>query len=176
MTDKYEIDLIAIDPLTLGRYHIETSVSGSQEFSRLTAKQFDRDLLKERVEIAGQRRTIGFFVERKFGLPQVKAKLAEYGFVDGEYQNVIVTWDWTPDAKVAADAAGIHLWSFQAIMSEIADTNRHQRSYFGDDTLRTINLFVRALAAADQRAERLQRPGAGPAAPGVKTLSGSAPF
>ena len=37
---QYEIDLLAIDPVSLARYHIETSVSGSQAYSRLTAKAF----------------------------------------------------------------------------------------------------------------------------------------
>src|SRR5262249_32719706 len=37
---QYEIDLIAIDPVNLERYHIESSVSASKGFSRLTAKSF----------------------------------------------------------------------------------------------------------------------------------------
>jgi hypothetical protein len=150
-TGQFEIDLLAINPVSLERYHIETSVSGSQNFSRLTTKTFDPELLKEKVEKAGQRRTLGFFLERKFGVPEVKAELAKYGFVDGEYHNVIVTWDWTPEAAAEAKQAGVVLWSFQEIMREIAATIRHKRSYFTDDTLRTINLFVRALAAAEEK-------------------------
>jgi hypothetical protein len=38
---QYEIDLLAIDPVSLGRYHIETGVSVSQVFSKLTAEKFD---------------------------------------------------------------------------------------------------------------------------------------
>jgi len=147
---QFEIDLIAIDPNTSARYHIETSVSGSTGFSKLTAKEFDREKLKQRVEKAKQRRTVGFFAERKFGVPEVRRKLADYGFVPGEYRNVVVTWDWTVEAKAEAQIAGIELWSFQAIMTEIAESIRHHRSYFTDDTLRTINLFVRALADADR--------------------------
>lgn len=126
---QFEIDLLAIDPVSLDRYHIETSVSGSQNFSRLTTKAFDPELLKEKVQKAGQRRTLGFFLERKFGVPEVKAELAKYGFVDGEYRNVIVTWDWTPEAAAEAEKAGVTLWSFQEIMREIAATIRHKRSY-----------------------------------------------
>lgn len=150
---QFEIDLIAIDPVSLDRYHIETSVSGSQNFSRLTTKVFDPELLKEKVQKAGQRRTLGFFLERKFGVPAVRAELAKYGFVEGEYRNVIVTWDWTPEAAAEAETTGVTLWSFQEIMREIAATIRHKRSYFTDDTLRTINLFVRALAAAEEKEE-----------------------
>jgi hypothetical protein len=148
---QHEIDLIAIDPVSLERYHIETSVSGSQSYSRLTDKAFDPELLKERVKKSGQRRTLGYFIERKFGLESVKAELAKYGFVDGAYRNVIVTWDWTPEAQAMAGEAMIDLWSFQEIMREIAATIRHRRSYFTDDTLRTINLFVRALAAVEAK-------------------------
>lgn len=172
---QYEIDLLAIDPVALDRYHIETSVSGSQNFSRLTTKAFDPELLKEKVQKAGQRRTLGFFLERKFGVPAVKAELAKYGFVDGEYHNVIVTWDWTPEAAAEADKVGVALWSFQEIMREIAATIRHKRSYFTDDTLRTINLFVRALAAAEEKEE----PAAAvepPASPAVSVEGGAAPF
>lgn len=173
---QFEIDLIAIDPKTSARYHIETSVSGSTGFSKLTAKEFDPEKLKQRVEKAKQRRTIGFFVERKFGVPQVQSKLAEYGFAPGDYRNIVVTWDWTAEAKAEAQTAGIELWSFQAIMTEIAESIRHQRSYFTDDTLRTINLFVRALADAD----RDQAPKIKPSKPNInteqRTSTTSAPY
>jgi hypothetical protein len=56
-----EIDLLAINPLNLKRYHIEISVSASKGFSRLTAKPFIPGDLKIRVKIAGARRTIGIF-------------------------------------------------------------------------------------------------------------------
>ena len=142
---QFEIDLIAIDPVNLDRYHIETTVSGSQSYSKLTAKEFSVERHKERVKKAGQRRTVGFFVERKFGQPKISEKLGEYGFTSENFNKVIVTWDWTPEAEEAATDAGIQLWSFQSIMAEIANSIQHQRSYFTDDTLRTINLFVRAM-------------------------------
>ncbi len=142
---QFEIDLIAIDPVNLERYHIETTVSGSQSYSKLTANEFSPEKHKQHVQKAGQRRTVGFFAERKFGQPQVAAKLSEYGFTDNNSHKVVVTWDWTPEAEVAATEAGIELWSFQSIMAEIANSIRHQRAYFTDDTLRTINLFVRAM-------------------------------
>ena len=34
---QFEIDLLAIDPVTLGRYHIESGVSISGGYSKLTA-------------------------------------------------------------------------------------------------------------------------------------------
>jgi hypothetical protein len=143
---QFEIDLLAIDPVNLARYHIETSVSGSQSYSKLTAKKFDPKLLKVRVQIAKMRTTLGYFIQRKFRTPAVVDKLAEYGFKRGSHAKVVVVWDWTPDAKVAADKAGVELWSFKQILREIAQSLRDKRSYFTDDTLRTIHLFMRARA------------------------------
>lgn len=142
---QFEIDLLAIDPVTLERYHIETSISGSQVYSKLTSKDFDPALLKVRVQKSKMRRTLGYFIAHKFGTPAVVEKLAEYGFNEGSYKKVVVTWDWTSDAKVVADQEGIELWDFRKLMRDIAKSIRDSRSYFTDDTLRTINLFARAL-------------------------------
>ena len=85
-----------------------------------------------------------FFVARKFNPPPVVAKLKEYGFKPGAYTKIVVTWDWTLEAEAAADAAGVVLWDFRQIMNEIAQSIHNSRSYFSDDTLRTLGLFARA--------------------------------
>lgn len=62
---QYEIDLLAVDttnPGELGRYHIECGVSISGSFSKLTANEFSEERLKRRVEAAGQRRTLDYFI------------------------------------------------------------------------------------------------------------------
>ena len=148
---QYEIDLLAIDPVSLGRYHIETGVSVSQVFSKLTAEKFDPVLLKERVHVARMRRTLGYFIEHKFGPKPVTDKLKEYGFK--KYTRVVVTWDSTPEAKAAAAKAGIEIWDFQDIMRKIDETIRGKRSYFTDDTLRTIGLFARATRGVEPAPE-----------------------
>lgn len=139
-----EIDLLAIDPSSLERYHIETTVSISQSYSKLTAKPFDPAVVKERVEAAGQRRTIGFFVESKFNVPSVQEKLREYGFTSDNYKKVIVSWDRTNEAKAQAHEHDIELWDFRVMLREIAQQLRGSRTYFTDDTLRTLQLFSRA--------------------------------
>src|SRR5262245_51748102 len=63
---QYEIDLLALNPVSYERYHIESGVSVSGSYSKLTAKPFSTDHLKVRVKQAEQRRTLGYFVERKF--------------------------------------------------------------------------------------------------------------
>ena len=66
---QYEIDLLAIDPVNLKRYHIESGVSASKGFARLTARPFDPNDLKVRVKIADARRTLGYFRDRKRAPP-----------------------------------------------------------------------------------------------------------
>src|SRR6266404_1672765 len=96
---QHEIDLLAIDPRTGDKYHIESGVSVSGSYSKLTAKPFSVASLRTRVEQAGQRRTLGYFVERKFSAPGVVRRLAEHGFEPGKYTKIVVTWGWTPEAK-----------------------------------------------------------------------------
>ena len=54
--------------------------------------------------------------------------------------------------KEEAAAHGIELWDFRDLMREIAELGRHERTYFGDDTLRTLTLFIKALDSADKTA------------------------
>lgn len=139
---QYEIDLLAIDPVTLDRYQVETGVSVSQVFSKLTAKPFSPEALKERVKQPQQRRTVGFFAERKFGAPEVIETLRRYGFEPGNYSKIIVSWGWEDEAAQVAHAHGIGLWDFRDLLREIAETVRSGRTYFTDDTLRTLHLFA----------------------------------
>lgn len=103
---QYEIDLLAVDASPdegLKRYHVESGVSISGAYSRLTAKPYSPEKLKERVEQACQRRTIGYFIHRKFGSKEVLTELKKYGFKEGNYSKVIVTWGWEEEAREQAD-------------------------------------------------------------------------
>src|SRR4051794_34516446 len=88
---QYELDLLAIDPVTHEKYHIESSVSAAKGFSRLTAKPFDSGDLKIKVRIPSARRTVGYFRDRKFAGTGITSRLLEYGFKGGDYKKVIVT-------------------------------------------------------------------------------------
>lgn len=142
---QLEIDLLAINPLTLERYHIESGVSISGPYSKLTGRAFSEKDLKERVKAAGQRRTVGYFIERKFGADGVIRTLGEYGFKNGNYSKVIVSWGWTSEAKAKAEAENILLWDFRSILKEIAEKFKDKRLYFTDDTLRTLHLFSHSM-------------------------------
>jgi hypothetical protein len=138
---QLEIDLLAINLLTLERYHIEIGVSISGTHSKLTDKPFSQENLKKRVEAASQRRTIGYFIERKFGAKSVQETLEGYGFQQGKYGKVIVTWGWTKEAKDRAKAENIELWNFPHLLREIVEKFKDKRIYFTDDTLRTLHLY-----------------------------------
>jgi hypothetical protein len=144
---QYEIDLIAIEAPSekaIKRYHIESGVSISGGFSKLTAKPFSQEELKKRTKQAGQRRTLGYFRERKFNSPDIISELKKFGFNGNNYSKIIVTWGWEEEAKRQADYAGIILWDFRDMIKEIAETLHKKKTYFTDDTLRTIQLFVKA--------------------------------
>ncbi len=141
---QFEIDLLAVDPVTGRKYHIESGVHTSSGFSKLTCNPFSEEALKVRVEQPKQRRTLGFFLERKFGAPEITEKLKEYGFEDGRYGKIIVSWGWTDEAAEQARAAGIDLWDFRGLLSQIGEAFIGRSTYFTDDTLRTLQLFARA--------------------------------
>ncbi|MFH1373983.1 MAG: hypothetical protein ABII79_09330 [bacterium] len=95
--------------------------------------------------------TLGYFADRKFGAPEVLLTLAEYGFKGKNYQKVIVTWGYEDGVFKEAKEAGIVIWRFPDLMSEIASQFRGQQHYFIDDTLRTLHLYENALAEKRKR-------------------------
>jgi hypothetical protein len=143
---QYEIDLLAVDVTSddIGRYHIECGVSISGSYSKLTAKPFSSDMLKVRVKKAGQRRTVGYFIEHKFRNKHVTDRLEEYGFAEGTFKRIIVTWGATDEANQAALEAGIEIWDFRKLILEIGECHKTAKTYFTDDTARTIQLFAMA--------------------------------
>jgi hypothetical protein len=144
---QFEIDLLAVDASDvrkLRRYHIESGISISAGFSRLTCKPFSTDDLKVRVKQASQRRTLGYFTERKFADAGIIAKLRAFGFVPGNYTKVIVSWGWADDVPEAARMAGVELWDFKAMLKEIAQSCQGDRTYFTEDTMRTLQLMAKA--------------------------------
>ena len=143
--NQKEIDLLAVnfspEGKILSRYHIECSISISGAYSKLTAKPFSNNL---KIAKPQQRWTVGYFVEKKFNSPDVLSKLADYGFIGGNYVKLIATWGWTPEAKETADKEGIELLDIRSVLKEIAKFCRDNTSHLLDDTLRTIQLIEKA--------------------------------
>ena len=90
-----EIDILAINPRDAERRSVTISnVAYPSHKPKLTNNPYDDELRKQRVHVARQRMTIGYFAEQKFGSPHVTAKLAEYGFEGDNYTKAIVAWGW----------------------------------------------------------------------------------
>ena len=130
--------------MKLHRYHIESGVSISRSYSKLTAKPYSDSDLKIRVKAAGQRRTIGYFAQRKFSADPVVDTLKLYGFLPNNYTRIIVSWGWEEAAEKEAERLGIKLWDFRQLLAQIGESFRSTRVYFTDDTLRTLQLFAKA--------------------------------
>jgi len=142
---QMEVDLIAIDaskPGKVRRYHIESGVSISGPYSQLTDKPYSSEDLKTRVKKPKQRRTLGYFTERKFSDPGVVETLRTYGFVPGNYSKIVVSWGWKSGVQEAARSQGVELWDFRGLLLEIAESAGSQRTHFTDDTLRTLQLMA----------------------------------
>ena len=145
---QMEIDLLAIDASgspTIQRYHIESGVSISGGFSKLTNRPFSEEHLKDRVKQPSQRRTLGYFTSRKFSHLGVLETLRAYGFVPGNYSRIVVSWGWEDGVAEAARSQGVELWDFRHLLLQVADSAGTDKTYFTDDTLRTLQLM--ALAA-----------------------------
>jgi hypothetical protein len=144
---QMEIDLLAIDASaspTIQRYHIESGVSISGAFSKLTNRPFSPEQLKVRGKQPRQRRTLGHFTRRKFSDPSVLETLRSYGFLPGNYSKIIVSWGWENGVVEAAKAEGVELWDFRHLLVEIAKIAGDLRTHFTDDTMRTLQLMAMA--------------------------------
>jgi hypothetical protein len=142
-----EIDLLGVefrDNGQIKRYHVESSVSISGGFSKLTEIPFDPVAYRIPVRKPKLRRSIYYFIERKFSLASVVEKLASYGFTADNHERIIVTWGWTPAAKSIADERKITLLDFREILKQLKKRCEQSKVYFKDDTIRTIQLFVRS--------------------------------
>ena len=150
---QYEIDLLAVrmdEDGSIHRFHIESGVSISH-YAKLTNKPYIPEDLKVRVKFVKQRRTLGYYAERKFGAPEVVERLKDYGLMPGNYSRIIVTWGWEKDVPEAAKAAGIELWDFRDILRDIQEHCREKSTYFTDDTLRTLQLMAKAMDTGGKR-------------------------
>jgi len=51
---------------------------------------------------------------------------------------------WKEEVEEIARNEGIVLWDFREILKEIGEALKSEKAYFMDDTLRTIQLYVKA--------------------------------
>jgi len=129
-----------IDPKSLARY----GVSGSQGFARLTATVFDPVLLKVRVKKPKMRRTLGYFAQHKFGTAAVGDRVKDLGFEPGDIRR---------SSRVGAEPTRrrppplLNMLNFGTFANSCAKLRIRFviDEVISQNTLRTINLFVRDL-------------------------------
>jgi hypothetical protein len=96
--------------------------------------------------MAGARRTLDYFMKRKFDRAEVLARLAGYGFTPGRYTRVIVSWGASDEAlrKVADEYRNLEIWDFRDIVRKLAALAASTKTYYVDDSMRTLQLYDRA--------------------------------
>ena len=140
---NHEFDLLAVDlssPSRIKRYHIETSIHTTGSFAKLTSKPFNSENLRTSKQ-ASERRTIGFFKEKKFEHREVIEELKKYGFENNNYEKVIVSLGWDESVEAIAKKEMITLWDFSNIMKQIILTRKDKKSYSDNDFIRIIQFL-----------------------------------
>lgn len=128
-----EIDLLAFNPMTKEKFHIEVRIATGRGF-RL--RLIDTQTKKGRKH----RRGLDTLNEIKFMHPTVVNAVRET-FGSGEYKKVLVVWDVEDNSVIeqAKSVYSIEVWKISNIISEL--TREVKSRAYRDDVLRTIQLI-----------------------------------
>jgi len=128
-----EIDLLAVNPISGEKYHIEVRVA--------TGRGFALRLIDSQTKSGRKhRRGMDTLNEIKFVHPTVVSAVREI-FGGGEYRKVLVVWD-VEDSKVIEQAKSLYsieIWKISSIISEL--TQEVKTKPYRNDVLRTIQLI-----------------------------------
>jgi hypothetical protein len=143
---QVELDIVGVDPATSPPtfFHIESSVSISSAYSRITDRPFSLSDAKKRGKAAGQRRTAGFLVEKKFYSPDVLATLKGIGCKMKCLKRVVVSWEFDTAARKVLEDKGIECLTLRQILQELADRLAKETRDIDSEILRSLQLFVRS--------------------------------
>lgn len=128
-----EIDILAHNPLTQEKYHIEVRIATGKGFRlRMLDTQTSKGIK--------HKRGLDTLNAVKFTHPIVTAKIQQI-FGTSEYRKVLVVWDVQSIEvlKQAKDAYDIEIWKISDILNEMQKELKSQP--FRDDVLRTIQLI-----------------------------------
>jgi hypothetical protein len=128
-----EIDLLAVDPISGAKYHIEVRVAIGRGF-RL--RMVDTQTKSGRKH----RRGMDTLNEIKFAHPTVVKAVMEI-FGSSEYKKVLVVWDVEEKSVIeqAKNRYNIEVWKMSDIMSELIGEVKTKA--YRDDVLRTVQLI-----------------------------------
>jgi len=133
-----EVDLLAYNPRTSEKYHIEVRVATGRGF-RLRMKDTETKNGRK------HRRGLDTLNEIKFVHPTVTNKISEI-FGSSDYKKVLVVWE-VQDRKVVEGAKavyGIEVWKISDVLREMMK-KIGTRSY-RDDALRIVQLISKMTA------------------------------
>jgi len=133
-----EIDLLAVNPISGARYHIEVRVSIGRGFRLRLIDSQTKNGRKHR-------RGMDTLNEIKFSHPTV-AKAVKEIFGGSEYRKVLVVWAAEDESVIeqAKSLYGIEVWKMSDIISQLTQVV-NTKSY-RDDVLRTIQLISRRVS------------------------------
>jgi len=127
-----EIDLLAVNPISGEKFHIEVRVTIAKGFRIRLKDTQTKDGRKHR-------RGLDTLDDIKF---KPVAKAAEEIFGTGDYKKVLVVWD-VEDGSVIEQAKrspyNIEIWKMSNILSELA--REVKTKAYRDDVLRTLQLI-----------------------------------
>jgi len=132
---RKEIDLLAMNPKTLERYHVEASV--------WTGSPFKRDRIEP-------------FLKEKFDDSRIREKIEEI-FGREDYKRILVLWDVRDLSLVPWCTANFNLqiWFIDDILNELMEKRVLKGSR--DDVLRTIELLSLCQKESKRRSRASER-------------------
>jgi hypothetical protein len=133
-----EIDLLAFDPITKERYHIEVRVATGRGFRLRLVDTQTKNGRKHR-------RGLDTLNEIKFAHPTVVSAVKDI-FGGGEYKKVLVVWD-VEDSGVIEQAKSIYnieIWKMTDLMNQLI--REVKTKPYRNDVLRTIQLISRRVS------------------------------
>jgi hypothetical protein len=130
-----EIDLLAVNPISGEKYHIEVRVAIGKGFRLRLIDTQTKNGRKHR-------RGMDTLNKIKFSHPTVAKAVLEI-FGSDEYGKVLVVWDVEQDSVIeqAKSLYGIEVWKMSDIMGELI--REVKTKAYRDDVLRTIQLISR---------------------------------
>jgi len=129
-----EIDLLAINPKTLERYHVEARASISPSFA---VREKDTYTSKGRAH----KRGLDYFSKEKFNHPAVVEKIREF-FEDSDYHRILAVWNYEFGFGQFDDVAedyGIEVLELRSMIRELMKRGATRGSR--DDVLRLMELM-----------------------------------
>lgn len=132
-----EIDLLAFDPITKQKYHIEVRVATGRGFRLRLVDTQTKNGRKHK-------RGLDTLNEIKFAHPTVVSAVKEI-FGGDEYRKVLVVWD-VEDSEVIEQAKSLYkieIWKISDIIGELMQEVKSKP--YRNDVLRTIQLISKKI-------------------------------